>query len=104
MVDVSLNKLISISEARTRMSTLVANLNKEDYFVITKTGDPTAALISLPLLEELLIKMPLKESKGDLFLNSAGMWKDVDVKRMIKRIYRAREDRSSSKKFLVNTK
>lgn len=102
MVDVSLNKLISISETRTKISSLVANLEKEDYFVITKTGDPTAALVSLPLLEELLIKRSFKKPKGDLFLNSAGMWKDVDAKRMIKRIYRAREDRSSSKNFLVN--
>lgn len=104
MADVSLNKLISISEARTKISALVESLEKEDYFVITKTGDPAAALVRLSLLEEILSKASRKKPKRNLFLNAAGMWKDVDAEGLIKRIYRARKDRSSSKKFLIKAR
>lgn len=103
MTDISLDKLVPISEVRSKISALVETLGEDDYFVITKTGSPTAALVSLPLLKEALREVRLGKSGGDLFFNAAGTWKDVDTEKMIERVYKARKDRSASKKFLVKT-
>lgn len=104
MADVSLDKLVPISEVRAKISSLVKGLGEENYFVITKTGSPAAALVSLPLLEGALGEVALKKSEKDLFLKAAGRWKEVDSEKMIKRIYKGRRDKSSSKKFLAKTR
>lgn len=48
------NQLISISEARARLSSLVDEAAQKDFFVLLKKYQPKAAIINLSFLEKLL--------------------------------------------------
>lgn len=46
-------KILPISEARSRLGYLVKQVKGEDYFVLTKGGKPTAAVVDVDYLTRL---------------------------------------------------
>lgn len=54
MLKVSVDRIISITEARSRLSELVEATVEEDMWVVTKGGKPRVALVDVEYLNELL--------------------------------------------------
>lgn len=54
MLKVSVDHIVSITEARSRLSELVENTSAEDVWVLTKGGKPRAALVDVAYLDQLV--------------------------------------------------
>lgn len=54
MLKVSVDHIVSITEARSRLSELVESASAEDVWVLTKGGKPRAALVDVAYLDQLV--------------------------------------------------
>lgn len=53
MFEVPVNRIVPLTSARDSLSRLVSQVKGKDFFVLTKGGKPTCALVSIEYLEEL---------------------------------------------------
>lgn len=54
MLQVSLDQIISLTSARSRLSELVEKTTNNRFWVLTKSGKPRVALIDVDYLDELM--------------------------------------------------
>ena len=52
-MDTFINKIVPITKARAQLSRLTSALGQNDYVVLTKGGQPTAALVDITYLTKL---------------------------------------------------
>lgn len=56
MMKVAVNRIVSVTEARTRLSELVDEASADAFWVLTKGGKPRVALVDVAYLDELIRK------------------------------------------------
>lgn len=54
MAKVSIDRIVSVTEARSRLSELVEEAKDEEFWVLTKGGKPKVALVDVVYLEQLI--------------------------------------------------
>lgn len=54
MVKVAIDRIVSVTEARSRLSELVDEAVSEEFWVLTKGGKPRVALIDVAYLDDLI--------------------------------------------------
>lgn len=56
MLKVAINRIVSVTEARSRLSELVDEASSDEFWVLTKGGKPRVALVDVAYLDELIRK------------------------------------------------
>lgn len=54
MFKVAVDRIVSVTEARSRLSELVDEANSEAFWVLTKGGKPRVALVDVAYLDDLI--------------------------------------------------
>lgn len=87
-------KVVSALKARRNLGELIDKAYyKGEETIIEKKGKPIARITSIASGEN---------NGKDLFIRSAGAWKDLNAELIKKRIKEARRDKSSKKEFLAS--
>lgn len=63
MLEVEINKILPLTEARDNFSKIVGEVEKGELYVLTKNGKPAVAIINVAKLEE-MIGQHLKETSN----------------------------------------
>ncbi len=51
---VAVNRIVSVTEARSRLSELVEDATADEFWVLTKGGKPRVALVDIAYLDDLI--------------------------------------------------
>ena len=54
MLKVAVDRIVSVTDARSRLSELVDEAKSEEFWVLTKGGKPRVALVDVVYLDELI--------------------------------------------------
>lgn len=54
MLKVAVDRIVSVTDARSRLSELVDEAKSEEFWVLTKGGKPRVALVDVAYLDELI--------------------------------------------------
>jgi len=85
-------RIVSAYKARTNFGELLNEIYyRGEEVIVEKMGKPVAKIIPFRI----------EEKASNPFLAAAGSWKDIEAKKMIKAIFRARKDTTSKKRFLL---
>jgi prevent-host-death family protein len=61
MLKVSVNRILSLTEARSRLSELVETTEAEEFWVLTKGGKPRVAIVDVAYLDDLIRRAGFNE-------------------------------------------
>lgn len=71
MLKVPIDRILSITEARSRLSELIDEATSDDFWVLTKGGKPRVAIVDVAYLDRLLrqAQSPIVLSRSDELVN-----------------------------------